>query len=86
MPDRSRKRVNADPNLLAKAIIDTIAGEGPPPPEPVNEKQAAAKLLGRLGGLKGGKARAAKLSEKQRSEIAKKAVEARWQKHRESES
>lgn len=44
----------------------------------VKEKNPAAVALGRLGGLKGGKARAQKLSAKQRSEIARKAVLARW--------
>lgn len=43
-------------------------------------KNPAAVLLGRLGGLKGGKARAQKLSAVERSAIAKKAAEARWQK------
>lgn len=38
-----------------------------------------ATALGRLGGLKGGKARAAKLTPKQRTEIAKKAADKRWQ-------
>ena len=42
----------------------------------------AAKMLGRLGGLKGGKARAASLSPERRREIAKKAIEARWAKAR----
>jgi hypothetical protein len=42
------------------------------------EKNPAAVALGRLGGLKGGKARAASLSEKRRKEIAKKAAEKRW--------
>jgi hypothetical protein len=83
MPDRSRKRTNADPNLLAKAIVDTVAGEGPPEPP---QKNAAAVELGRLGGLKGGKARAAKMSKEARSEAARKAVQARWQKHRETDS
>jgi hypothetical protein len=83
MPDRSRKRTNADPNLLAKAIIDTVAGEGPPEPP---KKNAAAVELGRLGGLKGGKARAAKLSKTERSEIARKAVQARWQKQQRGDS
>ena len=41
-------------------------------------KNPAAVALGRLGGLKGGKARAAKLSAKKRAEIAKKAAIARW--------
>ena len=43
-------------------------------------KNRAAQELGRLGGLKGGKARAAKLSAEQRSAIAKKAAESRWTK------
>jgi hypothetical protein len=79
MPDRSRKRINADPNLLAKAIVDVVAGEAP---EQLPEKNPAAVALGRLGGLKGGHARAEKLSKKRRSEIASQAVKARWDKHR----
>lgn len=42
------------------------------------EKNPAAVALGRLGGLKGGKARAAKLSSAKRKAIAKKAAAARW--------
>ena len=49
-------------------------------PEPPPEKNPAAVALGRLGGLKGGKARAEKLSKERRSEIATKAAEARWDK------
>jgi hypothetical protein len=47
---------------------------------PPHVKNPAAVSLGRLGGLKGGKARAAKLSAKKRSAIAKKAARARWRK------
>jgi hypothetical protein len=83
MPDRSRKRINADPNLLAKAIVDVVAGEAPEKPP---EKNAAAVELGRLGGLKGGNARAAKLTAKRRKQIAMKAVKARWEKHKESKA
>ena len=46
------------------------------------EKNKAAVELGRLGGLKGGKARAEKLTKEQRSEIARKAAKARWEKKR----
>jgi hypothetical protein len=46
------------------------------------EKNPAAVELGRLGGRKGGKARAEKLSPERRKEIAKKAAEARWAKKR----
>ncbi len=45
---------------------------------PSEEKNRAAVELGRLGGLKGGPARAAKLTPEQRSEIARKAARARW--------
>ena len=48
----------------------------------IEEKNPAAVALGRLGGLKGGKARAAKLSPKRRSEIARNAVNARWNKEK----
>jgi hypothetical protein len=50
----------------------------PKPPLPVPLKNPAAVALGRLGGLKGGKARMAKLSARRRTEIAKKAANARW--------
>lgn len=46
----------------------------------LNGKNPAAVALGRLGGKKGGKARTAKLTEEQRSEIASKAAKARWSK------
>ena len=49
------------------------------------EKNPAAVELGRLGGLKGGKARAAKLTPEQRKEIARKAAKARWDKKRREE-
>lgn len=51
----------------------------------MTDKNKAAQELGRLGGLKGGKARAEKLTPKQRSEIAKKAAQARWAKKRQQE-
>lgn len=50
----------------------------PKPEKP--KKNFDAKALGRLGGLKGGKARAEKLTTEQRSEIARKAAQARWNK------
>lgn len=70
MPKRSRKP--SDPNLLAA----TIAGEAVEERKP--EKNPAAVALGRLGGLKGGKARAQKLSKEERRRIAKRAAAARW--------
>jgi hypothetical protein len=65
-----------DANQLARFIVDQATGVAPPEPAP--EKNPAAVALGRLGGLKGGKARAASLTKKARSEIAKKAAAARW--------
>lgn len=45
-----------------------------------SEKNPNAVALGRLGGLKGGKARFAKLTPEQRKEIAQKAARKRWEK------
>lgn len=69
-----------DVNRLAKSIVDQTVTDEELQQKAIEEgKNPAAVLLGRLGGLKGGKARAAKLSAEQRSDIAKKAAEARWQ-------
>jgi len=66
-------------NQLAKSIVDELTIEQDElEAKPV--KNLAAVALGRLGGLKGGKARAEKLSAKKRKAIAKKAAEARWSK------
>lgn len=75
MPERSRNR-KLDLNQLAKRLVDESTGGAPKPTE--REKDPAAVALGRKGGLVGGKARAAKLTPEQRSEIAKKAAGARW--------
>jgi hypothetical protein len=48
------------------------------PPRPRHEPKMSKKYAGRLGGLKGGQARAEALSPEQRKEIAKKAAAARW--------
>ena len=50
------------------------------PPDPPPAKNPHAQALGKLGGLKGGKARAAKLTPEQRAEIARRAAAARWAK------
>ncbi len=77
---RSRKKRPADVNALAASIVnDAIADEpeaGESEPEP--EKNAAAVELGRRGGLKGGRARAEKLTPEERSGIARRAARARW--------
>lgn len=64
-----------DPNQLAKMIVDLATGEIK---EPVSTKNPAAVELGRMGGLKGGKARAESLTPERRKEIAKKAAAKRW--------
>lgn len=71
-----------DPNKLAKAIVDIATGNTPEPKRKKSEeeKNPAAVSLGRLGGLKGGVARAASLTAEQRSKIAKKAAKSRWKK------
>ena len=80
MPDPSSKKPKRprDLSLLAKKIVE-IATEGEPPEEPSN-KNPHAVALGRLGGKKGGKARAAKLTSEERKEIARRAAKARWEK------
>lgn len=65
-----------DTNQLAKFIADMATGEIEEKTE--DGKNPAAVALGRLGGLKGGKARAESLSPKQRRQIAKKAAAKRW--------
>jgi hypothetical protein len=76
MPERSRKRPT-DPNALGKQLVDEATGEAEPF-DPDEGKDPAAVALGRKGGLKGGKARAAKMTKAQRSESARKAARARW--------
>jgi hypothetical protein len=66
-----------DLNQLAAAVVAEATGEKPKV-DPDEGKDPAAVSLGRRGGLKGGKARAEKLTPEQRSEIAKRAAQARW--------
>lgn len=75
----SKPKRPRDPNQLAKLIVDIATGEVIPPKKKSHQKNPAAVELGRLGGLKGGKARAKKLSKKKRSEIAQKAAKKRWE-------
>jgi hypothetical protein len=78
MPDRSRKRPR-DPSQLGKLIVDLATGEAAETPED-DGKNPAAVELGRKGGLKGGKARAEKMTPGQRKKAAKRAADARWSK------
>jgi hypothetical protein len=66
-----------DPAQLAKLIIDIATGEVEDR-EPHTTKDPAAIERGRLGGLKGGKARAEKMSAHERKAAATKAVKSRW--------
>jgi hypothetical protein len=79
------KKKSSDVNVTAFEILNSIVGEPPILPIILSRKKKAppaknpaAVALGRLGGLKGGKARARKLSAKRRAEIAREAAQARW--------
>lgn len=75
----TRPKRPRDPNVLAKLIVDLSTGEAQDQ-DPDAGKNPAAVALGKIGGVKGGKARAKSLTKKRRSEIAKKAAKARWDK------
>ena len=77
MPDRSRKRPR-DPNQLGKLIVDLATGETEDMPSEDAGKDPAAVALGRKGGLKGGKARAASMTAEERSAAARRAARKRW--------
>ena len=79
MQKRSSIKRPADINRLAASIVQDAIGEGGSITD-LEGKNPAAVALGRKGGLKGGRARAEKLSAEERSEIAKTAAKARWQK------
>ena len=85
MQERSRKE-QLNGNRPAKSIPDQAVTDKELQAKAIEEgKNPAAVLLGRLGGLKGGKARAASLSAVERSEIAKKAAAARWRRDEDNE-
>ena len=85
MPKRSsktkepeKKKLPVDPAQRALQILEEAIGESLIEKAVEEGKNPAAVALGRLGGLKGGKARAKKLSAKRRKEIARKAAMVRW--------
>jgi hypothetical protein len=82
MPKGSRKRgKREDEAQAAVRVMNTIAAKSEQAAvEITDEMRAAAAAFGRMGGKLGGPARAASLSKKKRSEIAKKAAAARWRK------
>ena len=89
MPKRSsRRRQDEDANEIAARVVGHIAVESEAAeelPAAADGKNPAAVALGRLGGKKGGPARAAKLSPERRSEIARKAAQVRWSREHEEE-
>ena len=66
-----------DPNQLAAEVV-RLSTEESTPKIPSPQVTAYLAQIGRAGGLKGGKARAKKLSDERKREIAKKAAQARW--------
>ena len=68
------KKPPRDINSLSAIITEEATGEAPPD----TSKNSSAAGRGRLGGKKGGPARAAKLTPEERSESARKAAQARW--------
>jgi len=74
------KERSSDINVLASQIVAEATQE--PTKQPTKEKNPAAVALGHLGGLKGGPARAKRLSPKKRKEIAFKAAQSRWAKNK----
>ncbi len=79
MPNRSR--MPTDLNSLASRITEMATNEQPPADD---GKDPAAVALGRKGGLKGGHARAAKMTPEERKEMARKMAAARWGKRDQS--
>jgi hypothetical protein len=83
MPSRSSK--DHDFMTVARRVVEQAIGEhldGTPLEDPNAGKNPAAVALGKLGGAKGGAARAAALSPAKRKAIAKRAAKARWAKNR----
>lgn len=81
MADRSSKRPRDVNSLAARLVAESVGDEAvtPPPAEDIGDRNPAAVALGRLGGLKGGKARAERLSAEERSAIARRAAAKRWE-------
>ena len=77
MPKRSGKK--QDINEKAFSIVQKLTGQAP---EEKSDKNPHAVALGRLGGLKGGKSRAEKLSAEERRKLATDAAKARWKSYR----
>lgn len=72
-----KRKMPRDPNQRAKLIVDMVLGEAEPEPLPAKDPERVER--GKLGGSKGGKLRAERLSPERRREIAQQAAAARWQ-------
>ncbi|HEY3698305.1 MAG TPA: hypothetical protein VGK97_03170 [Spongiibacteraceae bacterium] len=79
MDKKPPKRPKLDVNQLAHSIMEQATGEKPIESAPKEKNQAAVEL-GKLGGKKGGAARAKSLTAERKAEIAKRAADARWNK------
>ena len=77
---QKRSRMPRDTNQLAHMIAGMATGEAPTDTKADDGKNPAAVTLGRLGGLKGGKARAKGMTKKERSDAAAFAASVRWKK------
>jgi len=73
MTDQARKKRPRDPNQRAKQVVDIATGE-------TEEEESEHANVRSAAGKTGGKARAKKLTAKERSEIARLAAQARWKK------
>jgi hypothetical protein len=84
MPRRpSRRSKPDDPNVAAYRIVRLVTDDDmpPPPKEQPRKKNPSAVALGKLGGSKGGKIRAERLTPERRAEIARLAAAKRWKKN-----
>lgn len=79
MDDMTRPKRPRDPNMLAKLITD-LTTRATVEVDPDASKDAKAVTKGRIGGLKGGKVRANRLTPEQRRTSAQRAAKARWSK------
>lgn len=73
-----KRRMPRDPNQRAKMTLDILLGEAEDLPAPAKDPERVER--GKMGGSKGGKLRAERLSPERRREIAQKAAAARWSK------
>ncbi len=80
MAKQPKKRTGARPDFAQTAfrIVQEATGQAEKTPDPNAGKDPAAVARGKKGGVKGGKARAAKLTKTEQSTIGKKAASARW--------